>query len=272
MKNKTVAGILAIFGGWIGLHRFYLGQVGLGILYCVFFWSGITALVGILDGIILLSSSDMAFNHKYNKEHLRRQQRQMQRQDRYVRRQDTRQYRPAERRIPVQPQQRRTYPTQARTTPARPARPVNTAKVNPFKQAGIRKFKEYDYDGALEDFKQALKIDNKDVSVHFNLACTYSLLEEVDLAFDHLNKAVSLGYKDFNKIDTHDALAYVRIQPKWDGFKENNYQLTGAKSTPKKDLLDDDMLLSQLKTLNSLKERGLITEQEFIIQKEKLMA
>lgn len=270
MKNKTVAGLLAFFGGWIGLHRFYLGQVGLGILYCILSVTGVSVLLGILDGIIMLSSSEMAFNHKYNREYLRRQQRRVvPRQDRYVRREDTRQYRPAERRIPVQPQQKRSYPTTPRTAPARPA---TAAKVNPFKQAGIRKFKDYDYDGALEDFKQALKIDSKDVSVHFNLACTYSLLEQVDLAFDHLNKAVSLGYKDFQKIDTHDALAYVRIQPQWDGFKENNYQLDKPIEPAKKDLLDDDMLLSQLKTLNSLKERGLITEQEYIIQKEKLMA
>lgn len=32
-KNKTVALILAIFLGWFGVHRFYVGKVGTGILW-----------------------------------------------------------------------------------------------------------------------------------------------------------------------------------------------------------------------------------------------
>lgn len=32
-KDKTVAILLAIFGGGLGLHRFYLGSVGMGIVY-----------------------------------------------------------------------------------------------------------------------------------------------------------------------------------------------------------------------------------------------
>ena len=33
MKNKTTAGLLAMFFGWAGAHRFYLNQTGLGLLY-----------------------------------------------------------------------------------------------------------------------------------------------------------------------------------------------------------------------------------------------
>ncbi len=32
-KSKTVASILCIFGGYIGLHRFYVGKIGTGIFY-----------------------------------------------------------------------------------------------------------------------------------------------------------------------------------------------------------------------------------------------
>jgi len=67
MKNKTTAGILAILLGGLGVHRFYLGQIGLGILYLVFCWTFIPAVVGLIDGIIFLTKSDDEFNAKYNK-------------------------------------------------------------------------------------------------------------------------------------------------------------------------------------------------------------
>lgn len=66
MKNKTTAGILALFLGGLGVHRFYLGQTGLGILYLVFFWTFIPAFVALIDGIIFLTQEDSKFNEKYN--------------------------------------------------------------------------------------------------------------------------------------------------------------------------------------------------------------
>lgn len=66
MKNKTTAGLLAIFLGGLGFHRFYLGQTGLGILYLVFCWTFIPAIVALIDGIIFLTQSEDAFNQKYN--------------------------------------------------------------------------------------------------------------------------------------------------------------------------------------------------------------
>ena len=67
MKSKTSAGILALFLGGLGVHRFYLNQVGLGILYLVFCWTFIPAIIALVDGIIFLTQSDEAFNNKYNK-------------------------------------------------------------------------------------------------------------------------------------------------------------------------------------------------------------
>ncbi|GAB2798576.1 TM2 domain-containing protein [Rhabdobacter roseus] len=66
MKNKTTAGILALFLGGLGVHRFYLGQTGLGILYLVFCWTFIPAIVALIDGIIFLTQSEASFNQKYN--------------------------------------------------------------------------------------------------------------------------------------------------------------------------------------------------------------
>lgn len=66
MKNKTTAGLLAIFVGYFGAHKFYLGQTGIGVVYLLFCWTGIPGIIALIEGIILLSMSDDEFNKKYN--------------------------------------------------------------------------------------------------------------------------------------------------------------------------------------------------------------
>ncbi|WP_321419146.1 TM2 domain-containing protein [uncultured Methanomethylovorans sp.] len=64
-KDKTTAGILAILLGGIGVHKFYLGEIGLGILYLCFSWTFIPSIVGFIEGIIYLTKSDEEFEAKY---------------------------------------------------------------------------------------------------------------------------------------------------------------------------------------------------------------
>lgn len=64
VKSKVAAGILAIVLGGIGVHKFYLGKIGMGILYLLFFWTGIPALIGFIEGIIYLCSNDENFQLK----------------------------------------------------------------------------------------------------------------------------------------------------------------------------------------------------------------
>jgi len=97
-------------------------------------------------------------------------------------------------------------------------------KANPFKNSGIKKYKDYDLEGAIEDFSQGLSINPKDIALHFNIACAYSMTEVKDKAYYHLSKAVELGFKDFEKIKTKDDLAFVRIQPEFDEFEESGYK------------------------------------------------
>jgi TM2 domain-containing membrane protein YozV len=66
LKSKLAAGLLGIFVGWLGIHRFYLGYTGiavaqlilglLGIVTC-----GITTLAaaiwGLVEGILILTGS-----------------------------------------------------------------------------------------------------------------------------------------------------------------------------------------------------------------------
>lgn len=259
MKNKNVAAVLAIFGGIFGIHRFYLGQVGLGIFYCILAFTGLSIILGILDGIVFLSMDQVVFDAKYNRQHF---------QQKHRWRHDTDFERSSGGNIGQKTEMGRPRSMKR----ARRSRKQSKAnKHNLFKFSGIKKFREYEYEGALEDFNQALNLNPEDVSVHFNIACCHSLIEQPDKAYEHISKAVELGFDDFDKIDTHDALAFARIQPQWEEFKSNGYTLTKRLESPKENLLDNDLLLEQLKKLNELKERGFITEQEFVEQKKKLM-
>lgn len=60
-KNMLVAFVLAIFLGWMGIHKFYLGETKSGILYLIFFWTGIPYILAIVDAIKYLLKSTPYF-------------------------------------------------------------------------------------------------------------------------------------------------------------------------------------------------------------------
>lgn len=67
-KSKLVAGFLALFLGSFGAHKFYLGAVGLGILYVFFFWTGFPLLVSIAEAILYFSCPEEEFVSRYGYE------------------------------------------------------------------------------------------------------------------------------------------------------------------------------------------------------------
>jgi TM2 domain-containing membrane protein YozV/ribosomal protein L40E len=64
-KSRIAAALLALVLGGLGVHKFYLGQTGMGILYLVFCWTFIPALIAFVEFILLLTMSDEKFNQKY---------------------------------------------------------------------------------------------------------------------------------------------------------------------------------------------------------------
>jgi TM2 domain-containing membrane protein YozV len=48
-RDEVVGVLLALFLGWLGVHHFYLGRVGLGVLYLCFSWTGIPAILGVIE-------------------------------------------------------------------------------------------------------------------------------------------------------------------------------------------------------------------------------
>ena len=66
VKSRVAAGILALFLGGIGIHKFYCGQIGLGVIYLIFCWTFIPSIIAFIEGIIYLTSpNDEVFTRRY---------------------------------------------------------------------------------------------------------------------------------------------------------------------------------------------------------------
>lgn len=68
MKPKHIAAVLAFFLGGLGAHKFYLGKTGQGVLYLLFFWTYIPAILGLIEAITYLTADEYEFNAKYGKQ------------------------------------------------------------------------------------------------------------------------------------------------------------------------------------------------------------
>lgn len=76
-KNKLVAGVLAILLGSFGLHKFYLGYNGAGLVMLLcsllgwmlfFIPNGIVGLIALIEGLIYITRSDEEFHQRYEVE------------------------------------------------------------------------------------------------------------------------------------------------------------------------------------------------------------
>ena len=75
-RNNVAAGLLAIFLGTFGIHKFYLGEIGMGIFYILITCFGfiffcipniILQVVVIIEGILYLVTDNETFNKKFNR-------------------------------------------------------------------------------------------------------------------------------------------------------------------------------------------------------------
>lgn len=65
-KSRTIAVLLALFLGGIGFHRFYLGKVGSGLLYILFCWTFVPALIALCEAVRWLCMSNEGFAARYS--------------------------------------------------------------------------------------------------------------------------------------------------------------------------------------------------------------
>lgn len=137
-------------------------------------------------------------------------------------------------------------------------------KVTRLTSKAIRKYKNKEYEESLNILNQALSIDSNEKQTHFNLASLYSLMEQKEKAFFHLEKAVEFGYKNLSKISSSADFNWLKKQPEFNSFMQNGYKRDDV-STTNNNHLDD------LKKLAELKESGVLTETEFEQQKQKIL-
>ena len=271
MKNKTTAALLSLFLGAFGVQFFYTNRTGLGVfmvlLSTVAKVPQLAVFIGLIGFIQFLSMSNEEFDKKYNfkkwrkgeeerraaEDQRRREQESYDRERRTQevnRNRDTQENREARERMKPVVQ----YPQKNQSS---------AAQKEALKQSGLKKYKEYDYDGAIEDFGKALAADPKDVAVHWNLTCLYSLTEQKELAFYHLQKAVELGFIDFEKVKTHEALSFLRVQSEFDAFARSGFKMSTD--------MEHSDILQQLKDLSMRREKGLLTEKEFADMSKRLV-
>lgn len=66
IKNKNLTVILALFLGGVGVHRFYLGNIGLGFLYLLFCWTSIPMWLGLFEAGYFAFMKHDKFDRDYN--------------------------------------------------------------------------------------------------------------------------------------------------------------------------------------------------------------
>ena len=68
-KSRVVAGMLGILLGALGIHKFYMGYTGTGIVHVVLtvlvITAPVSAIVGLVEGILYLTKTDEDFYDIY---------------------------------------------------------------------------------------------------------------------------------------------------------------------------------------------------------------
>lgn len=267
MKKKYVAAILAFPFGIFGIHRFYLGQRFWGTIYLLFFVITmiitieekepivmLSLLLPFIDAILFYAMPKEDFDDRYNRKRLAKQ---------------GTGYTPKRR-------NNRDYDFE---------RPAHNPRSD-FKRMGIESYRNHQYEDAAEYFQSELEQKPQDKATHFNLACTFSILEEFDNSLYHLEKAIEYGFDDFEKVYNHDALSYIRSFKEFDDFVDNDFRRPLSLEKPKEDLLssipdedklelpktESDNLLDKIIQLGELRDQGILTEEEFDKQKRKILS
>jgi len=65
-KNRAIAVVLALVLGSFGAHKFYLGSVGLGVVYLLLCWTFIPGIIGFIEGLYYVMMGEAEFQARYS--------------------------------------------------------------------------------------------------------------------------------------------------------------------------------------------------------------
>lgn len=138
----------------------------------------------------------------------------------------------------------------------------------------IKLFLANDLDAALALLKRAVTLQPLNNKLYYNLACLYSTKKDINNCLASMQIAIENGYSDFNKINTYEKLAWMRNHELYKIFVANGYciSLTTNKSqTTEETKSIDHSKIEALERLSNLKEKGMLTNEEFAEEKRKIL-
>ncbi len=260
-KSKIIAGFLALFFGTVGVHRFYLGQKWKGILYfaatAVTIMMSIEAdapivaivwIVALIDAILFFVMPRLEFDEKYNYATFVDGRMKMKKTGRKRRR-----------------RKRRRKKSEEQVAPSSFA----------LMKSALRQYESRNISAAVQLFDSLLVEEPDNPVAHYYLACCFSLQKDAQSAFLHLDKALSYGFDDLDRIRRDKALKYFRTQPQFHTIKAHHFDLTP--SLPPRSSIEKNVDILELSPLERLEllgnrlESGELSRSDFEQEKKKIL-
>jgi len=132
---------------------------------------------------------------------------------------------------------------------------------------GDQLFRKKDYDNAIDKYNGALKYSDKAPATNFKLAKSYSMKKNGQESLKHLIIAIEQGYKNFDKIQNDKELSYLRDMSEFKELVVNNYKFENNQSVR----INTTDKYDKFEKLNYLLKNGILNQEEFTIEKNKIL-
>lgn len=129
---------------------------------------------------------------------------------------------------------------------------------------GMKSYHQGNYDAAIKIFNDAILKFNTKPEAYLRLGAVYAKQGKVDLAIKNVAKSKKLGVSSLELV-SKEPFDSIRNTQKWIDFVNNDYQISNG--IKHQTLSTTDELLK----LGELVDKGLLTKEEFEIEKKKLL-
>ena len=249
--------VFALALGWVGTHRFVLGQWQWGLLHIFLFvasmaladgisvelspWVTLSAFVAYYHAWQWYTTSDEAFAEQF----LER----------------------------VEPDPEPVPGRYLRGETATHPRVLSSRARARLLASAKTAHESFDYQEAARLYEQALDLDLRDGESRVLAARCYTLLEDAPAAYRHLGQAVALRATNLTLVQTDPDFAWLRTQADFAARRAGGFVAeapAGGRTPPALPGARSDVL-ADLDRLGQLRERGILNEVEFAREKERLL-